>query len=103
MSRIKFYFVLILIMLTFLVSIDVIAEYGIVKEKQADSKYIPEHQRARLKEVRECIKEEPGTSWIECRHECAELCNQILEPYERGVCNGVAIQLCCSEHPTGCK
>ncbi len=65
--------------------------------------YIPEHIRARLPEVRDCFKIERGDNWKNCRANCADICNEIPETYERGVCNGVLIQLCCNEHPAGCN
>ncbi len=70
------------------------------KEEQ---KYIPESIRARLPEARACTKERPGTNWTECRYNCADVCNEIIETYVRGVCNGVLIQICCGIHPSTCK
>lgn len=69
----------------------------------AAKEYLPENIRARLPEVRQCVKDDPGDSWKTCRANCDEVCNEILETYERGVCNGVLIQLCCYEQPSGCK
>lgn len=69
----------------------------------AAKEYTPEHVRARLTEVRDCFKIERGDNWKNCRANCADICNDIQETYERGVCNGVLIQLCCNEHPVGCN
>ena len=69
----------------------------------AAKEYIPEHTRARLPEVRECVKKDPGNSWKNCRANCDDICNEISEPYERGVCHGVLIQLCCYEQPSSCN
>ena len=72
-------------------------------KEETSQQYSPENVRARLADVRKCFKENPGNSWSECRYKCADVCNQILETYARGVCNGVLIQLCCGQHPSECK
>lgn len=103
------YFTLFLLIVTILncgiivTSSKLFAQEETNKVKKEVPKYIPEHERARLKEARDCLKEDPGNTWKECRNDCAEICNQIIEPYERGVCNGVLIQLCCNQYPSGCK
>ncbi len=76
-----------------------------VKEQVSDKaqQYTPETIRARLPEARKCVTEKPGNSWSECRFNCADICNEIIETYTRGVCNGVLIQACCGQHPSGCK
>ena len=68
-----------------------------------EEQYMPEDKRARLNEARECFRENPGTSWKECRYSCAEVCSQVLETYARGVCHGVLIQLCCDQYPGKCR
>lgn len=73
------------------------------KEETTDTKYVAENVRARLPEARKCIKENSGNSWNDCRYGCVEICNEIADTYSRGVCNGALIQICCGQHPSGCK
>ncbi|MBI3309236.1 MAG: hypothetical protein HYZ79_07690 [Candidatus Melainabacteria bacterium] len=73
------------------------------EEKSEEPQFVHEHERSRLNEARQCLNENPGTSWTECRYNCVEVCNEVLETYTRGVCNGVLIQICCGIHPSGCK
>lgn len=76
-----------------------------VKEETTDTnpKYVSENIRARLPEARKCTKENSGNSWGDCRYGCVEICNEIVDTYSRGVCNGALIQICCGQHPSGCK
>ena len=71
--------------------------------QESSSGFVAETKRARLNEARKCVKENPGNSWNECRYNCVDTCNEVLETYARGVCNGALIQICCGQHPTGCK
>ena len=100
-SKFKIYTLVVLCSITILLF--QILSNTVVSPALAAKEYIPEHIRARLPEVRECVKEDPGNSWKNCRANCDDICNEILEPYERGVCNGALIQLCCYEQPSGCK
>ena len=59
--------------------------------------------RAQLPELRECVRKEPGTNWKSCKGNCYDICNEIQCDYDRGLCNGALIQLCCGEHPSDCK
>ena len=64
---------------------------------------VSESIRAKLPEVRECANKTPGTSWKDCKSNCSDICNEIECAYDRGVCTGALIQLCCGEHPSDCK
>lgn len=100
-----------LVVVTLILAIQIFQPYFVyskddeVKEEISDKapKYTPETIRARIPEARKCVSEKPGNSWSECRFNCADICNEIIETYTRGVCNGVLIQVCCGQHPSGCK